>query len=123
MNVKLKQTDDKIADYKAEENFKTVNENIKHLVDDTENLNCIKMWQLKKKIGTKTHDPPAAKKNQKGELVTEQSAIKQMYEDTYKKRLEHRKMKSELSNMYIMKMELFSLRFEVSRKIKSEHWS
>ena len=38
LKAKLKETDDKIADYKAEENFKTVNENIKHLVDDTENL-------------------------------------------------------------------------------------
>ena len=81
------------------------------------------MWQLKKKIGTKKYEPPAAKKNDKGEFVTEKSKLKKLYEDTYKNRLEHRKMKQELSVMYKMKMELFSLRFEVSSNIKSKSWS
>ena len=66
---------------------------------------------------------PAAKKNDKGEFVTEKSQLKKLYEDNYKKRLEHRKMKPELSVMYKMKMELFSLRFEVSSNIKSKNWS
>ena len=62
----------------------------------------------------KTGAPPAAKKNAKGELVTEQSNLKSYMETLkYNKMLEHRKMKTELSAMFNFKMELFSLRFEV----------
>ena len=55
--------------------------------------------------------------------MTELSQLKKLYETTYKKRLEHRKMKPELSRMYELKMELFSLRFEVCKNIKSDDWS
>ena len=41
--AKLKEIEDTIAEINAEENFKIVNENVKHLVDDTENMNSIKM--------------------------------------------------------------------------------
>ena len=81
------------------------------------------MWQLKKKIGTQKYEVPAAKKNKKGELITEQSKLKNLYEETYKQRLEHRKMKPELINMYKMKMELFELRNEVTKNIKSKNWT
>ena len=120
---KLKEVEDTIAEINAEENFKIVNENVKHLVDDTENMNSINMWQLRKQICKKKSDPPVAKKNEKGELVTEPSQLKKLYETTYKKRLEHRNMKPELLKMYNLKMDLFSLRFEVCKSIKSDNWS
>ena len=46
--------------------------------------------------------------------------LKELYENTYKKRLEHRLMKTELIDMYTLKMNLFDMRFEVSKRIKSE---
>ena len=64
------------------------------------------MWEVKKKLGSKKTEPPAAKKNENGELVTNSSELKQLYERTYKKRLEHRKIKPELENMYKLKMNL-----------------
>ena len=122
-NLMLKEVDDEISNITAEENFKTVKDNVKHLVDDSDNLNCIKMWELRKKLGVKKNEPPVGKKNSKGDLVTEHSQLKKLYEETYRKRLEHRVMKPELSSMFSMKMELFELRFEVSKNIKSEDWS
>ena len=47
---KLRKIEDEIADMDAEANFNTSNDNVKHLVDDTDNLNCIKMWHLKKNL-------------------------------------------------------------------------
>ena len=58
------------------------------------------MWQLRKRI-----------------------CKKKLYETTYKKQLEHHTMKPELSRMYELKMNLFSLRFEVCKNIKSDDWS
>ena len=49
---------------------------MKHLEGDTENLNFIKMWQLRKKVGKKKPELPVAKKNDKGELVTEPTKLK-----------------------------------------------
>ena len=78
LKLKIKDIEDKMADVKAAENFKIVEENLKHLADEKDNLNCIKMWQLKKKIGTQKYEVPAAKKNKKGELITEQSKLKNL---------------------------------------------
>ena len=79
--------------------------------------------QLKKRVCSKKPEPPTAKLNEKGELVTESSKLKELYETKYKKRLEHREMKPEIMEMYDMKMELFSIRLQVCKNIKSENWS
>ena len=123
INSELKDVDREIAEIHSEENFNTIKEHVKHLVDDTENLNCIKMWQLKKKICAKKPEPPVAKKNEKGELVTDTLKLKELYETTYKKRLEHRMMKPELAALYNQKMSSFNLRIEVTRNMKSKSWS
>ena len=120
---KLEEIEKNIAEIQAETNFKTIKEQAEHLVDDTDNLNCIKMWQLKKKLGVKKKDVPVAKMNDKGELVTNSLKLKELYEDTYKKRLQHRKMKPELIDMYKLKMNLYDLRFEVTKQIKGKNWS
>ena len=71
----------------------------------------------------KKSEPPVAKKNEKGELVTEPNKLKELYENTYKKRLSHRSMKPELLNMYKFKMDLFNLRLEITKRVKSDNWS
>ena len=37
-------------------------------------------------------EPPTANFNEKGELMTESTKLKKLYETTYKKRLEHREI-------------------------------
>ena len=41
------------------------------------------MWQLRKQSCKKKSEAPVAKKNEKGELVTESSQLKKLYETTY----------------------------------------
>ena len=71
----------------------------------------------------KKSEPPTAKKSLNGKLVTKVSELKQLYEDTYRNRLQHRDMKPELSDMYKLKMELFDLRLKVCKNIRSEDWT
>ena len=123
LKAAMEEAENEIAEIHAEENYKTIKEQVEHLVDDTDNLNCIKMWQLRKKVGVKKQEIPVANKNEHGELVTNSLKLKQLYEDTYKKRLEHRKIKPELIEMYNLKMNLFNLRLEVSKEIKCENWT
>ena len=122
-NQKLEAVENEIADLDAEEKVKVIKEHVGHLIDDTENLNCIKMWKLKKKLCPAKAVKPVAKKNQSGELVTQPAKLKEMYESTYKNRLRHRLMKPELSNMHELKMQLFNLRLEVSQNLKSKNWT
>ena len=81
------------------------------------------MWQLKKKFCSKKSDPPTAKMNENGELVTDPSKLKELYKTTYQKRLKHREMKPQLVDMYNKKMELFKIRQKVCKNIKSDIWS
>ena len=81
------------------------------------------MWQLRKKISNTKSEPPLAKKNAKGELVTESSQLTKLYQTSFQKRIEHRSMKPNLLTMYQLKMDLFNLRLEVCKNIKSEYWS
>ena len=124
LEKKLKDIENKIADIEAEKNFEVIKEHVNHLIDDTDNLNCIKMWELKKKLGANNKTTtPAAKKNTDGKLVTTSVQLKELYKNTYIKRMEHRKMKPELQNMYKIKMDLYQLRIEVCKKTKSSDWS
>ena len=120
---KIKKVEENIADIKAEQHYKIVNEAVKHLVDNTENMNTLKMWQLRRRISNKNSDVPVAKMNENGILITEPSQILKLYENTYKNRLRHRQIRPQLSLMYTLKMNLFALRFEVCKNIKSEKWT
>ena len=123
LEKKMKENDEKIADIHAESYFKTVKDNLDYLIDDTENLNCIKMWQLKKKIFKKNSELPSAKIDENGEIVTTAAQLKKLYKNTYENRLKHRKIKPELIKMYTMKMDLFELRNKVCKNIKSKPWT
>ena len=81
------------------------------------------MWELKKKLGKNKTDVPIAKKNKDGKLVTNHAQLKELYKNTYEKRMEHRIIKQELKQMYKLKMNLFSLRFEVSKQKKCKDWT
>ena len=112
-----------IADIDAEENFNYIKKNLEHLSDNTDNLNPVRMWELKKKLCANKSEAPTAKKNKNGKLVTGNSQLKQLYENTYKNRLKHRDIQPELQSLYNMKMYLFDLRFKVTKAIKSKNWS
>ena len=101
--MKLENVEGKIADFLAEKNFRIIKEHVEYLIDDTDNMNCLKMWELKKKLGKSKTDVPIAKKNKDGELVTNHVHLKELYKSTYEKRMEHRIIKPELKQMYELK--------------------
>ena len=79
--------------------------------------------EIKVESVSKKSDPPTAKINDCGDIISEPTALKKLYENTYKKRLEHRKIKPELEELYKRKMYLFNLRMEVTQKVKSRNWT
>ena len=81
---KLEAFEEEIAEIDAENNFIKIKDNVNDLVDDTDNINCNKMWQLRKQIGATKSEPPTAKTNDNGELVTEPSKLKELYKPLIK---------------------------------------
>ena len=47
LKQKLDNVEDKIADFQAEKNYRLIKEHVENFVDDTDNLNCLKMWELR----------------------------------------------------------------------------
>ena len=62
------------------------------------------MWKLRNKLHpSKQVDPPMAKKDAKGNVITAPHLLKKLYLDTYKDRLRHRDMKKEFEHVYYLK--------------------
>ena len=123
LEEQLKKVDEDIVDIESHTNYMKLKEQIENIEDDTENLNCIKMWQVKKIICSKLKEKPVAKKDENGIYVTEHSKLKKLYASTYQKRMEHRKIIPHLEHLYTLKMELFKIRYEVCRSLKSDDWT
>ena len=68
------------------------------------------MWKLKSKLLPRPRDPPMAKKDAYGNLITSKGALKKLYLDTYVHRLRNREMKSEYSDILELKTALWGER-------------
>ena len=69
------------------------------------------MWKLKNILIPKEMDPPMAKLDKLGNLITAPVALKNLYLKTYVERLRHREMKFNLNSNYLKKVELWEMRF------------
>ena len=132
MNVKLPQ---KLAERKIEEideyldtqigdkNAEKVRQNVGNLETLDGNFCQLGFWNLKKKICPQTVDPPMAKVDESGILVTAPNLLKDLYLRTYSNRLKHRLMKPEYSDLFCLKMELWTSRLENLKECKSSDWT
>ena len=79
------------------------------------------MWNVKSKLFPRPSDPPMAKLDSHGNLITSQEALKQLYLDTYTQRLKHREIKDEFKEVFVLKRQLWNERLEnVKTKISSK---
>ena len=69
------------------------------------------LWALKKKISPRCRDPPTAMLDRNGNLITSPESIDILALETYKERLQNRKMKPNLSQLQTEKEELCIYRY------------
>ena len=119
---KIEEVEKAIAEETAETNVEKVKEYIKS-VETLEGSFCqVGFWKLKQKIWPSSCDPPMAKQDNDGNLITAPGAPKKLYLKTYVNRLKHRPMKPELMDVYFLKTELWMSRLDNMRKIKTPPW-
>ena len=75
---------------------------------------------MKKKLFPKVKSSiPVRKKNLKEQLITNPEEIKDLYLETFKFRLRHRKAKPDVEFILNRKEELYKLRLELAKKNKT----
>lgn len=106
----------------SESNFKTVKDHISTIETLEGKFSQLGWWKLKQKLFPIQADPPMAKKDKNGNLVSAPGSLKNLYLETYKNRLRHRKMKEEYLDVFYLKSELWRNRFANITDIKTPPW-
>ena len=120
---KLKEAEEKVTNMMAEENVEIVNQQLSQLSSIDGNFNQTKIWKMKNKLLPRPKDPPMAKKDKWGNLITAPLPLKKLYLETYKERLAHRPMKAEYKDIFELKTVLWRLRYEELKNRKSPPWT
>ena len=119
----LNEVIEQIASLCCEKNKKITEEYLKSQSDAIEGFSQPNTWKLKKKLAPKnTIDPPAAKQDKFGNLVTDKEGLEALYLDTYIQRLKPNKIADGLEELKSLKEYLFDLRLKYSRRIISKDW-
>ena len=115
--------EDKIANYSAHRNSQKIVKHVETISDASNGLNQTKMWKLRKQLCPKNLEKLSGKLNEKGILVNEKNQLRNLYKETYIKRLSHRQILPDYETIFMLKNYLFELRIKVCSKIVSPDWS
>ena len=107
----------------SEENINIVNEHLKNLELENGNFSQSGMWKLKSKLCPTVVDPPTAKLDKNGKLVTNTEDLLNLYLETYSDRLSHRKIKSKYDDIFNLKTQLWQMRLELCSEVKTGKWT
>ena len=119
----MEEVEDKLAEMCAKANYEKIKEEIDNIKCDEGGVNSGHLWKLKKKLSPRCRDPPTAMLDQKGNLITSAKAIEALAVETYKKRLENRKIKDDLKDLQKEKEELCRLRLKLASRKKTPDWT
>ena len=106
--AKICDIEDKITQFCSTKNVKIINEQLGQINTLNGSISQIGIWKVKSKLLPRPVDPPMAKRDFAGNLITGVAPLKQLYLDTYVHRLRHREIREELKDLYCLKTELWS---------------
>ena len=115
----LEKYEEKVTELMAERNANIVTEQISQLNSTDGIFYQAGLWKVKNKIWPRPKDPPMAKRDAGGNLVTAPLPLKKLYVETYKKRLENRPIKVEHKDLFDLKTKLWELRYNEVKNVKS----
>ena len=113
----------RISKLSSERNCEIVNNYTKSLGTLDGRFSQLGMWKLKNQLVPKDMDPPMAKQDKYGNLITTPEALKKLYLETYVDRLNHREIKPDMKNHYLKKMELWNMRFSHLKSQITDDWT
>ena len=120
---KLEEIEKELVNLTARKNSEMIEEELSKLKHGDGDVNMGSFWKLKQRLFPKARDVNVAKLDSKGHLVSSGGKLKNLYLNTYKERLKHRKIKPGLKEYQEKRESLSDLhRSEVKANIK-EPWT
>ena len=103
LKTQIMEKEEKISELCAKRNCDIVKDYTQGLGTIDGNFSQLGMWKLKNNFFPRDHDPPMAKLDKAGNLITTPSSLKDLYLETYIERLHHRPIREGLNDNYQMK--------------------
>ena len=119
---KLEEVEQHLKDKFSERAADVIKEHIESIKVSEEKFSQTGFWKLKQKFSPRSLDPPMAKIDENGLIVTSPMLLKALYLKTYQHRLRARKIKDDLLDIFFLKQELWESRLNELLKKKTEPW-
>ena len=119
----IQNLDKKIMKLSATKNARIINDHLSQFQTPEGSFSQTGLWKVKRKLLSRQTDPPMAKKDAEGNLITGIEALQNLYIQTYSDRLKHQEMKKEFLENYQFKTLLWNERMKSIKKVKSEPWT
>ena len=100
-----------------------IKDHVKEIETLEGNFSQLGFWKIKKKLCPRPQEPPMAKRNENGMLISSPNLLKNLYLQTCQHRLRQREMKEEYMDVFFLKTELWESRLEELVMKKSEPWT
>ena len=123
LNHIIKKIEIQIDEAIAHKKLDKVTEYVNSCKTDEGRLDQTGFWRLKKKLCPPERDPPMAKRDLDGNIITAPEALKTLYLTTYSDRLKHRKMKPELQDIFDLKTRLWEMQLYLLERNNSKDWT
>ena len=113
-----------ISDIEAKFNYEKIIKNFKTFSDNPEKINLHQLWKTMNKLWPKVETKlPSAKKNRRGQIISEPNALKLLLAKEYKERLRARPVRPDFDDSEILKQEIFKMKLKIAASKKSNPWT
>ena len=119
---KLDELEESIAILVSDKNAEKVSSQISELNTSGGGFSQIGMWRVKNKLFPRPNDPPMAKRDPYGNIITAPSQLKSLYVETYKHRLRHRPIDANFKDIMELKTQLWELRLNNLKRKVTAPW-
>ena len=124
LKKELADVEQNIGDMCAERNRVTVEEYLAPYNDADDGLLPIHTWALKKKLAPKnTVEPPTAKIDAHGSLITDKVMLENLYLETYVSRLKPNSVTPDFEELMTLKSTLFEMNYQLAQCHTTEDWT
>ena len=123
IKMKIEQIEEKILKITSEKNAKKITEQISQIQTLDGSFSQTGMWNVRSKLFPRLIDPPMAKKDIDGNLITGPEALKKLYSQTYADRLKPRQIKADFQEIFDLKSILWDQRMKIIKSKKSNPWT
>ena len=122
LEEKIEQISNAVSKLSADKNAKIIKDQLGAFNNFDGTFSGVGMWKIKSKLFPQNIDPPMAKKDNAGNLITSIKPLKMLYLETYVHRLRHRPMREELHDLLELKNTLWEERLNQIKNNISKCW-